>query len=426
MYVMDTKLDKRLYGLRDELSSQTLNYLLEYGNSITQNKRLKAKGAVSCFILNTFYKVMRGINKTGITLDSNHYSKNLIINGRRINRKVSYTYTKILLDFLHDNQYIILHKGGVGEYGMNNGKWQAISYESGYIEITEKLVAIYKDYYYQPTIEENLLKNVIIYRDDNGIDKAFRLTESERTKKENTIDFNKLSIEVTVKREDKTYDVQLHKVLKGDKRDKCARSYMSGEGIQSLSKQQRAELTINGNDTVIYDYQGFEPSIAYSMCQEVLIGDPYKLDLEGYDEKVSRSLCKLFLLIMFNIRGTTHLTRTLNSAIKEEFDVDKLYDQGKIPSKRINTKQVVSMIEDKHYLIKHMFYGNFSSEPMYIGSLITDYVTDYFTQRGILVLPVFDEFIIEEEYEDELVNAMVDGYQSVLGFTDNCIVRKEK
>ena len=55
-----------------------------------------------------------------------------------------------------------------------------------------------------------------------------------------------------------------------------------------------------------------------------------------------------------------------------------------------------------------------------------DFIINYFTQRGILVLPVFDEVIIEMEHEDKLKEVMEMAYQSVLGFTDNCTIVKEK
>ena len=427
MYVMDTKIDKRLFLLRDELSSLTLDYLLNTGNKVNQNKRLLTKGAVSCFLLNSFYKAMRGINKSGITLNSNHYSVKPIVNGRSSNRKVSYLYTRILLDYLAKDGYIILHKGGVGEYGIIKGKWQAITFENGYVEFTDKLINLYKGHQYQ--IKPNAYEtdtNVLIVRDEKGRDVTFAMNNYLRERKAGLDTYNTLSVTIQVGIKEDFYDVQMHKVLNGKTYTKGGRNCMKGEGIQNLSKQQRKRLTINGNPTVIYDYQGFEPSIAYSMCQELSLGDPYTVSIDGYDPKTLRKICKLFLLIMFNIKNPKYIHGALNSMIRDEFDIQKLYEQGKIPDKRINIKELVGILEDKHYLIKHMFYGNSKTEPSFIGSMIADYITDYFTQRGILVLSVFDEFIIEEDHESELIDIMSMAYESILGFTDNCNIRKEK
>lgn len=427
MYIIDTKIDKRLNVLKDELSSLALTYLHNAGNKITQNKRLKMKGAVSCFLLNTFYKCLRNINSCGITLDRNHYSKTLIINGRSTNRKVSYTYTRILIDFLSAEGYVNFIKGGVEEYGMVKGKWCAIEFNNSYIEFKDKLKVLYNAYNHEQIIEPTK-QNVLIVHDIEGNDVTFRMNNQLSAIKTKLEGYNELSIDISVSNIDgsKHYDVQLHKILNGKSYKRGGRNYMSGEGIQNLSKAERKKLTINGKQTVIYDYQGFEPSIAYAMCQEIYQEDPYLIDMEGFDKTVSRKLCKLFLLIMFNIKDPKYLHNTLNEMIRSEFNLDKLYEQGKIPDKRIDTKMLVNLIEEKHYLIKHMFYGNFHTEPAYIGSLIADYIIDYFTQRGICVLPVFDEFIIDEAYEEELVDVMVSAYEYVLGFSDNAKIRKEK
>ncbi len=117
---------------------------------------------------------------------------------------------------------------------------------------------------------------------------------------------------------------------------------------------------------------------------------------------------------------------TLNSMVSVEFDIDKLYREGKIPDKRIDVKDVVDKLETKHYLIRHMFYGQHHTHPSYIGSLIADYITEYFTQRGVLVLSVFDEFIIQEQYDKELEEVMFRAFDAVLGCHKNCAVVKEK
>lgn len=426
MYVVDTKISKELNPLKDELSNVVFQYLEITNNKINQNKRLLTKSAVACFLLNSYYKTLKGIVRIGITLNKNHYSKNSVINGRPVNRKVSYQYTRIMFDALHHHGYINLVKGGIDEWGMIGGKWQPVTFNSGYVELQPKLIELYNRYGYQPKEEDRVRKNVIIVRDEGGCDITFRMNDKLRISKTMLDGYNLLSVDQDVCNDSRSFDVQMFKVLNGKTYDKGGRNHMSGEGIQNLSKEERMKLTIGKKQTVIYDYRSFEPSIAYSMCQEVMQGDPYNINLEGYNPEVSRKLCKLFLLIMFNLKNEKGLYATLNEAIRHEFDVIQLYQQGKIPDKRIDVRNIVNVIENKHYLIRHMFYGNFHTQPSYIGSLIADYITDYFTQRGVLVLSVFDEFIIQEIHEEELKDVMNRAYEYVLGFTDNCVIRKEK
>lgn len=425
MYLMDTKINTKLHPLRDNLCNIVYSYLEESGNKVTLNKRKLTKQAVSCFILNTFFKMEKGINRVGITLDKNHYSRSCIINGVDTKRKVSYQYTRILFDALESKEYINLHKGGIEEYGVVGGRWQPISFESGYIKIHSSLFDLYSDYFH--TVDKEKLRNVIIVRDDKGINVTFRMNPKTRLCRSILDSYNQLSyVNVVRDGNGKIRDVQLYKVFNGKSFEKGARNYMSIEGIQSLSKEERRELTINSNKTVIYDYKAFEPSIAYSMNQEIMGGDPYSINIEGYDKETCRRIAKVCMLILMNVSDRRSLKSAVNAAVKEEFNVDKLYSKGLIPEPRININLFISKLEEKHHLIRDVFCGGSSSQPSYIGSLISDFIIDYFTQRGILVLPVFDEFIIEEQHEEELKKVMVMAYDSVLGYTDNCTIVKEK
>ena len=424
MYVMETKIPKNLEKLRDELSNIVFTYLCNNNVKVNQNKRLLIKGSVSCFIFNTFYKVKRSVNICGITLNKNHYSRDSIVNGVKTGRKVSYQYTRVLFDCLESGGYIKLNKGGVSDYGIVSGKWVATEFSSGYIEINKKLIRLYNQYEHNK-VEDGVRKNVIILRDGKGVDVPFKTTPSVKLIKENLNSYNHLTFNFNVEKGKKVYDVQVYKVY-NESFEKGARSYMSSEGIQGMSSEERHLLTINGKNTVIYDYKAFEPSIAYSMCGEAMEGDPYTIELEGFNPALLRSLCKKFLLVMMNIDNEKYLKHSLNSMIKEEFNIEALYKEGKIPDKRIDVKTIVEKLEDKHYLIRHMFYGKYHTQPSYIGSLVADYITDYFTQRGVLVLSVFDEFIIQEEYDEELKEVMFRAYEMILGSNTNCKVVKEK
>ena len=100
MYVLDYKINKQLYKLRDYLLKEYLDYLQGMYNNITKNKQDLASKAVACFILNTYNHCINKHERVGITLDEYSYSHSLIINGKNTGRKISYTYTRSFLDFL--------------------------------------------------------------------------------------------------------------------------------------------------------------------------------------------------------------------------------------------------------------------------------------------------------------------------------------
>lgn len=419
MYILDYKINNKLNKLRDTITKE---FILSLG-TLTTHKQTLAERSVGCFINNTYYVSKVGRDKIGVTLRPNSYKTCHIINGKSTGRKISYTYTMKLFDFLVENEYITLYRGGVVEYGVSRGRWGVTKTENSYITMLPKLKSLYLEYDVVKIKEKD---NVIIVR-ENEVDVTFRMNTKTRGVKELLDRYNKLTLGCSVgnQKKENIYDVQLHKVFNGKSYKKGGRSYMSGMGIQGLSKEERQRLTINGEETVVYDYSAFEPSIAYSMCGEIMDGDPYTIELEGYAPSVLRNICKLCLLIMFNIDDKKSLARACNEIIRDSIDVVGLHKEGKIPE-RIDVKTILEELTNKHYLIREMLYCNSPTEPAYVGSLVTDYITDYFTQRDILVLSVFDEFIIQSQHEEELKTVMKSAYDHVLGFSDNARIRKEK
>ena len=175
---------------------------------------------------------------------------------------------------------------------------------------------------------------------------------------------------------------------------------MTDNGIQHLSKKERMDLMINNNETVIYDYKAFEPSIAYSINQELMKDDPYMVEWDLYDKDTLRTLGKMALTTMLYASNKREAVGALNYEISQDLDVDQLYDEGLIPKPCIPVKELIDELEEKNKVIKNLLYNNVEHNLSNIGSKIMDFIINYFTQRSILVLPVFDEVIIEMDHED--------------------------
>ncbi len=111
----------------------------------------------------------------------------------------------------------------------------------------------------------------------------------------------------------------------------------------------------------------------------------------------------------------SEISLTLKSCIKK----------GLTPE-RIDVMTICELVDERNYPIRDFFYGKQEVDVTYIGSLISDYIIDYFTQRDIVVLSVFDEFIIEEQHEEELVRVMKNAYAFVCDNETNCKIVKEK
>lgn len=425
MYVIDHKINKGLYNLRDYLTSEYLDWLSQYYNKITKNKRDLAKKAVSCFLLNAYKPFTKHTSRVGLTLDEASYSNKIIVNGRNSSRKVSYTYTRSFLTFLEEKEYINLHVGGKANYEFVNDRWVFIDREKSYATLLLKITKLFEslvEYY-----KSEPLTNVIFLRDKNKRNITFNIDETTKNSRDNLYNYNSFSLEHVVSCKETVYDVQMFKIyninlLRG------GRGFMKNS-IQNLSSEDRKLIKIDGEDVCIFDYKGFEPSLCYTMCQEIFEGDDYYSidDMEDYDSKTLRSICKLSLLIMFNTNSRKSAHSAINEVLATEFDIPKLYKDGKIPYKHLPVKLVLDKLEMKHHLIAHKFYCGFGNELQYAGSLIIDYVTDYMMQTyKCLVLSVFDECIAKEEFRELLYSAMVEAFESVLGFSDNCKITVEK
>ena len=424
MFKADYKINKCLYSLRDYLTSEYLTYLAKYGNRITQNKRELAKKAVGCLLLNTYESYLRGKTFSYVSLNNNVFSKGVIINGKRSKRKVSRQYFYSLLDFLQFEDYITLVKGEVKEYTYENGYFEILEAESTKVTFNTRIQKLYHSHKHH-WVQDRLV-NVMIMKDSNKKSITYNTTVVEREVKEYLDLYNEFSLSKKVTVRGKRYDVQIYKVYNNSSFNQGARSYMK-DSIQHLSKQDRLDMMIEDKPVCVYDYKGFEPSLIYSMEQEVMeCEDPYKIEMKGYDEKVLRKLTKIGLLIMLNSKSEEEAISAFNLAIAEDFKPNKLYLEDKIPSEFIHTKIILQKLEKLHHLISHRFYKNFGGEVQYVGSLINDFVVSYMMQNyKVLVVQTHDEFACDKDYHKELYKAMQLGFEHVFGNDKNCKIVRE-
>lgn len=422
--IIDHKISKYLHEVRDHLTSEFLTYLKDNGNKITQNKRELAKKAVSCFILNTYTKYENKTNRSYFTLNSNHFASPAIVNGRKTARKVSYNYFRSLLDFLDFNCYITLEKGGVDKFTFKNGYYEILESTSTSCIFQRKLNELYDTVGDHPAEQ---LTNVIFLKNKKKEFVTFNTPSHVKEKKEYIDAYNKFSLENVVSGRDRVYDVQIYKVYNDSNFNRGARSFMK-DSIQGLPKEERLKLKVNGNKLCCYDYKAFEPSITYSISQEVMeCEDPYQIELDGFDDKLLRNLCKKALLIMLNAESKQEAKEAFNYTIAKEHNLDKLFEDYKIPTKYIPSNIIMQKLEEKHHLISHRFYKGMGKEVMYVGSLINDYVVGSMMQNHkVLVLSTHDDFMCDESYRETLYNIMVEGYSYVTGVAENCRITKEQ
>lgn len=425
MYVIDHKVNKCLYGIRDHLLSLYLVHLGKSFVNITPNKKTLATKAISCILLNITYT---GVDtKVPISLDQSVYSNYVLLcNGRKVNRSISYTYVRSVLDFLVFYGYIKLTVGGFTgdntDYGFVKGKWVPVSFGRSYFEVLTKL----KDIYPEEVVPLKIANIMRLKDSDKKPIPYAKLPPHMKPVFEYQDNYNTFSFKFEITVDKKVYYVQAHKTY-NTSFNLGGRSYMEGsETIQSLSKEKRSRVRIDGMSCHCLDYKAFEPSLLYTMRQEVVgFDDHYMINLPEYDSVLLRKICKGVLLRMLNCESKESAYKACRSYIKDEYGVQSLYESGLIPEARIDVMTIIDMLEQKHYLIKADFYKGIGSELQYAGSLINDYLLDYFMQRGILVVQVHDAFIVEKEHEEALEQCMKRAFVDVFGFDDNVKITKE-
>lgn len=425
MYVLDYKIDNSLTPIRDYMLEGYLEYLLNKVKlPLTESKVKLASDALSCLLLNI--STSRHSNKFNITLRKSDYSKGAILNGQHIRRKVSYDYTIRLLEYLEEYEYIKLivggHSGNKEDWGYVKGVWQCRNYKQSYVELTEKFIGILPDKFGVKDVT-----NVIRLKDENKRYLTFKTPEHIKPKVVFQRDYNKFSKLFYITRGDggQIY-VQSYMVFNMNF-GRGGRSFMEGKNtVQAMSKEERAFVKVNGLECSCFDYHGFEIALLYTMSQEVFNGDDfYMISLEGYDQDLLKKLCKGFTLRMLNCDSEANALKSCRDFVAEEFNVEYLYNQHKTPDPRIDVQLIMKEIERKHEVVAGSFYKGIGGELQYAGSLINDYILDYFMQRGVLVIQVHDAFIAVKEHEEELQMCMRRAFVDVMGFDDNVIISKE-
>lgn len=427
MYILDCNISKRYEPLEECLLEEFEDFLYyHYDLRVTDKRREKSLNTIRCWLLNSYHKSRRGNYRFDITLRKGNFSQAVIVNGRTSNRKISYTYTKYLIEFLYHNDYIEVYKGGLKSEGVwhysENKKWVP-EVEASYITMNEKLIKLYENFSIDSS--DDYLKNVIRLRNKSGKGVTFKMNPHKREVKVYLQEYNKSSLNHKITLDDKMFDVQSYKVY-NETLTKGGRTYMSGS-IQGLSGHSRGNLQIDGKDVVRLDYKGFEPNCCYEILGEYNdLRDPYAIELDFIDKSFHRSLIKKALLIMFNTRSYEDAYNALTYYFKKSYDSESLYKSGKSNLPFMPVEVILSTIEEHHYKIRDKFYCSYGDELQYVGSLINDYVMNYFLQNtDVLVLQVFDEFIIQEDMEQEMRKVMKQAFEMVFGSSQNCLIKRE-
>lgn len=179
--------------------------------------------------------------------------------------------------------------------------------------------------------------------------------------------------------------ILLKRVFNGEGWDGGGRFY--GGFWQTLPKEDRLKLKLDGESVVELDFCSLHPSIAYSLTGHLLAFDPYQI------EGCERDDVKKAFLVLFNCHDRRQALNTIRS-----FGIK-------------NVEQLLDRIEEEHELIANCFYNPaFGLMLQNTDSWICEKVLMRLMKQGILALPIHDSFLVKKSHEEALRRAMSDSF----------------
>jgi hypothetical protein len=170
---------------------------------------------------------------------------------------------------------------------------------------------------------------------------------------------------------------------------------------QTIPREYRKHIVINGKATVEIDYSGFNPAILYASEGLELPDDPYSPILgEKY-----RNLAKKLFNALINAKSDP---KGPPRGVKIKFD-DQL----------LSWEQIKERIYEVHAPIRQHFCTGVGLWLMHEDSVLATGVLHYFANMGVPCLPVHDSFLVHHGYEEELKNKMMELFIERYGSVPN-------
>jgi len=431
MYIFNNNLPRNYKELYNKLLIEFKDYLSSLG--VNTNRNVKSyQYSLKCFL----YNISVSSKTLSITLSEEHYSRGAIVNGKESKLKISYTFTKRLIDFLELNGYVVLDKGGFlsytytfnPEYTENNNKSKfnkEANLKTSKLTLTDKWQQFKNSFVTEDyTVPVN---NVLFFKDKNKRVVKRNLNIYLKSKRDYLQDLNKFNSENNIMVDGIKYSLQSYKVYNNSSDTINGKTYTYC-GYQNLSSLQRENTVINGENTACLDYSCFEGSVMYTLAGEAIPdGDLYYIGLDGFDPLVERQILKTVFIIMLNSKSQLSAYSAVNKWLREQFDTNKAFKAGDIPSPVLSAKTLVKAVKEKHSKIDKYFYNVKSSENNIpnITSEINDYVVGSLLDKKVVVAQIHDGFVVTEGNLGLLEDTMLKGYEQVLGDNSNCKITRE-
>lgn len=235
---------------------------------------------------------------------------------------------------------------------------------------------------------------LIVMHDDNGaISKnPPAMTGDVKQREKDLKKINAYLAKQEVRLNGKKIDTALHAVYCGNDWHKGGRIYTGKNGFQNLSKEERANLTINGANVIELDFSAYHPNILYAYENKQLEDDPYSFWGD-------RQAAKKALNIVLNAKDRAAAIGAVKHAVSPGTDVSSL----------------LQSMEAAHKSISKYFFSGAGTGLQNIDSEIAIQILLSLQKQGIPALPVHDSFIVRKKDASALRGVMYSAYKQYTG-----------
>lgn len=202
--------------------------------------------------------------------------------------------------------------------------------------------------------------------------------------------------------------VILRRIFSQGRLDRGGRFY--GGWWESIPKESRRYITINGQPTVEVDFQEFHPRMLYVLHQQAAPDELYDLGLRfsglpDYDPnkkpyKQQREIIKKFM----------------NALINDEQGKHRLSDAS-AKFLGLSDNELREIVCAKHPVIKLAEKTDTGLQLQFLDSEIAEKVMLDLMPLGIVALPVHDSFLVRQDFLPQLRAAMLKAFEEVMGAT---------
>jgi hypothetical protein len=181
-------------------------------------------------------------------------------------------------------------------------------------------------------------------------------------------------------------------------------------GVESnMPEELRRHIHINGNPTVELDFSGHHLRMLYHLKKVDMKTDPYAV--EKNMSPGMRDVYKSVSLIGINAKGN----KGALLALYQKFEKDGLVQY--LPDNSHETRQrLIDNFKAHNQRIAGHLFKQKCHQLMNLDSKISNDILMFFAKNRILVLCIHDSYIIEKQYEKDLLYVMRDAYKARLGF----------